>query len=309
MSRRLLILGWHNVEGTWAFPSKPGEGTRGLRRQLSFLRRAANVVALDRALDDLAAGRPLPPRAVAVTFDDGYRDNLEQAVPLLEELGIPATIFLVSGVLDRSVVPWWERLGHAFAVSTRAELEWDGTTWPVAGSAGPSSRDAIAERLKQLMQDERSAAVDDIADRLGDHDQAATSDLFLDWDGARTLAARGVAIGAHSTDHAILANETAEAQTHNLGEARRALETGLDRPVDLFAYPNGTSVDFDERTVSAARAAGYRCAVTTMAGWNDAGSDFFALRRQVMHPEPGLLGFKPIVRRTLVELSARRAPT
>src|SRR5688572_9588150 len=96
---RLLVYAWHNVEGTYCFPNAPGRGVRQLRRQLELLRRVATVVPLEESLRALAAGDQLPPRAVALSFDDGYRDNLDLAVPLLERLDLPATFFLVPGML------------------------------------------------------------------------------------------------------------------------------------------------------------------------------------------------------------------
>ncbi len=300
MDHHLLILGWHNVEGTWAFPAEPGSGTRGLRRQLSMLRRVATVVALDAALDDLVSGRPLPPRAVALTFDDGYRDNLDIALPMLQELGLPATFFLIPGVLDGEITPWWETLGHAFTTSPKDSLHWDGTEWALSGAERRRSHDRVAARLKQFRQTERLAAVEEITDRLDPPDDAGVPSMFLDWDGARELAQRGGVIGAHSRDHAILANEPAAGQCRNLAEARRALEAGLDRGVDLLAYPNGTPADFGDDTIEAARSAGFRCGVTTIPGWNAPDAPAFELKRQVMYPEFGVMGFKPVVRQGLI---------
>src|SRR5690349_9090397 len=122
----LIVLGWHNVEGTWCFPSAPGSGTRGLERQLRTLHSLANIVRLERALSDLTEGRPLPRRAVALTFDDGYRDNLAIAGPLLAKLGLPATCFLVPHALSGQVVPWWERLAWAFAQARAKRIDWEG---------------------------------------------------------------------------------------------------------------------------------------------------------------------------------------
>jgi peptidoglycan/xylan/chitin deacetylase (PgdA/CDA1 family) len=301
MDHHLLILGWHNVEGTWAFPAESGSGTRGLRKQLGLLRRVATVVALDAALEDLVAGRSLPPRAVALTFDDGYRDNLDIALPMLQEFGLPATFFLVPGVLDGEITPWWETLGHAFTTTRKDSLDWDGTAWSLAGAEHRRSYDRVATRLKQLQQTERLAAVDEIIDRLGPPGDAGVPPMFLDWDGARELAQRGAAIGAHSRDHAILANESADAQRRNLAEARQSLETGLQRTVDLLAYPNGTPADFGDVTIDAARSAGFRCGVTTIPGWNSAQTPPYQLKRQVMFPERGPIGFKPLVKRAVLD--------
>src|SRR2546423_14531892 len=119
MKNGLRVFAWHNVESSWCFPCRAGSGVRGLERQLRFLHHAANVVPLGDALQGLAEGRDLPPRAVAITFDDGYRDNLELAVPMLEALALPATFFLVPGLLSGSTQPWWEVLAWGFARASR----------------------------------------------------------------------------------------------------------------------------------------------------------------------------------------------
>ena len=136
---RLLVLAWHNVDRTWYYPCAPGAGLRGLARQLEQLRRFSSIVALRPALEALADGRPLPPRAVALTFDDGYRDNLDLAVPLLERLQLPATFFLVPGMLSGEVPMWWEVIAWAFNRSTRHAVTWRGRVLPTRGRRGQRS--------------------------------------------------------------------------------------------------------------------------------------------------------------------------
>src|SRR4051812_23337545 len=104
-SSQLLVLCYHNVDPTWSFPARRRAGRLGLERQLRLLKRLATVVPLETAVGALAEGRSLPPRAVALTFDDGYRDNLTVAVPMLQQLELPATFFLVPGLLDNVKPP------------------------------------------------------------------------------------------------------------------------------------------------------------------------------------------------------------
>ena len=106
----------------------PKPGARGLARQLAFLGRRCNVVPLTDALRALDRDDPLPPRAVALTFDDGYRDQLELAAPMLARLGLPATFFLVPGLLDGTARAWWELLAWTFTRSTRDAVVWEGRT-------------------------------------------------------------------------------------------------------------------------------------------------------------------------------------
>ena len=86
MSNDLLVFGWHNLTSSWSSPLRPRAGLRRAERQFQLLRRVAHVVPLEPALNTVAAGGRLPPRAVALTFDDGYRDNLEVAAAQLRDL-------------------------------------------------------------------------------------------------------------------------------------------------------------------------------------------------------------------------------
>jgi peptidoglycan/xylan/chitin deacetylase (PgdA/CDA1 family) len=303
---RLLVLGWHNAEPTPFFPSAPGACARGLTRQLRAVRRMGTVVPLEDALGALADGRPLPPRAVALTFDDGYRDNLETALPVLGRLGLPATFYLVPGLLDRSVRAWWEVLAWAFSRATVLIVEWRGRR--LTAGPGEASRQAmleVSEEVKRLPRSEREAEIDALIDALrpeGSEEEVA--ELFLDWDGARRLAA-GAAIGSHTMAHAILSEEPAAEQAADLADSRRVLEEGLGVPASTLAYPNGTAADYDEATLDAAAAAGYTGAVTTIDGWNDAGTPRFELRRFVMDPTRGFNGLRPVVRAPGVMAFAR----
>src|SRR6478752_9624219 len=116
---RLLVLGWHNIRGTWCFPSPDRSGERGFALQVRLLKRSCNVVPLGWALGELFEGRRLPRRAVALTFDDGYADNLELAAPMLIKHSMPATFFLVPALMSRLEPCWCEMLGWAFRGGSR----------------------------------------------------------------------------------------------------------------------------------------------------------------------------------------------
>jgi peptidoglycan/xylan/chitin deacetylase (PgdA/CDA1 family) len=286
MADRLLILTWHNVDASWSYPCPRGAGAPGLVRQLRQLARVATVVPLESALDALVAGRPLPPRAVALTFDDGYQDNIDLAVPMLEWLGLPATFFLVPGILSGEVKPWWEVLGWAFTRSRHATVDWGGRRLPTRGQAGRRSLRWAEERLKTLDRNGRDRMVAELRDRLEPVGTTDVGDLFLDWDCARQLVRRGFTVGSHSMHHAILSRETDDEQAQDLAASRRALETALDVPVHLLAYPNGSRVDYDAGTVRAAERAGYAHALTVRPGLNDRSTPTHELRRVVLEPAP-----------------------
>jgi len=291
MSRRLLVLAWHNVDPTWCFPARRGAGREGLERQLAFLRRRCNVVALGDALRALDRRDPLPPRAVALTFDDGYRDQLDLAVPMLARLGLPATFFLVPGMLDGTAQAWWERLAWIFTRSARDAVPWEGRTLDLRGDARRRSTLAsVLEQLKRRDHQGREAAVDELASRCAPDGKLEEQAAFLDWDGARELTRRGFTVASHSLNHVILAEEPLPAQEQDLALSRRRLERELDVQVDLLAYPNGKQSDYSQATIAAARRAGYSHALTTVEGWNRPTTAPYEIRRFVLQPERGVPG-------------------
>ena len=264
MSRRLLVLGWHNIEPTWGFPGMSPEGARrGFERQVRLLRRWANVLPLRSALDDLAAGRPLPPRAVALTFDDGYLDNAEFAAPVLAAARLPATFFLVPGFLDGSAPAWWEELGWTFAHGSVDTLECGGQRFDVSTPpARAAALEAVTPGLKAVGAAARAEAVGELRQRLRP-DGPELGRLFMDWDEADRLVALGMDVGSHTCGHPILSQEQPAVQAHELSGSREVLEKHFQRPVEVLAFPNGKAQDYSEVTLELVRKAGYSFAVTT----------------------------------------------
>ncbi|HEY3684826.1 MAG TPA: polysaccharide deacetylase family protein [Streptosporangiaceae bacterium] len=285
MSGRLLVLGWHNIAPTWGFPDSGDAYGEAFARQLATLRRHATVVPLRPALDAVRAGRRLPPRAVALTFDDGYRDHLDLAVPILRGFRMPATFFLVTGFCAQRSRIWWEELGWAFGAATATTLTWDGVTYDLAApGVRDRTRAAVAEALKALTAADRLAAVEELAARLAPRGTRPGPEVFADWDAARALRDAGHAIGSHTATHPVLARETAPDQARELAGSREELERELSVAADVLAYPNGRAADYDVDTLESAVRAGYRFALTTETGLvTPRGSDL-EVRRFVLEP-------------------------
>jgi peptidoglycan/xylan/chitin deacetylase (PgdA/CDA1 family) len=304
MSNRLLVIGWHNIEPTPAFPGTAG--ARGFEKQVRFLSRVANVIRLSEAAERIAAGEPLPPRAVALTFDDGYTDNLEVATPILNRYQAPGTFFLVPGFLDGRLGAWWEDFAHAVDTAQDEVLEWGGERWDLRRTEERARAKAeLPGRLKELDARTREDEVARIAARISPTPNAS---LFMGWDGARQLLAAGQEIGSHSMTHVILSNETESVQAEELHASRKELEAGLGTPVETLAYPNGRSIDYDTTSTRVAREVGYKVAVTVEPGLADRRDDPYQLRRLVVTPDDDLSKFFRKAVRQVREKVASRAP-
>lgn len=290
MSNRLLILCWHNIDPTPAFPAPAGHGRRDFERQLQLLARFTTVIRLSTALDLIENDEPLPPRAVVLTFDDGYRDMLDVAVPALAREGLPATFFLVPGFLSDRIRAWWEDLAAAFDRTEAKELTWDGVHHDLATPAARRQvHDRLLAPLKRLNHAAREDAVHQLTELLTPDDPDPGGKYFLNWDGARALISAGHEAGSHSARHVILSRETAAVQATELADSRAELQSGLGVRIDTVAYPNGTGEDYDDTTAHLARETGYRCALTTRIGLAQRDHSPYEMRRMVIGPTTNVL--------------------
>lgn len=238
-----------------------------------------NVISLERAVDGLQHGT-LPPRALAITFDDGYADNQEVALPLLVKHGMTATFFIASGFLDGGRM-WNDTLIESLRrfLGERLDLSSLGLGTFETGSA-VQRRDAIDRllpQIKYLPPLTRADTVEAIASVAG---VDLPDDLMMSSAQVRSLREAGMSIGAHTRSHPILASlEAAEAEDE-IGGGKRDLEAILDESISLFAYPNGKpGRDYSADHVKMVKNAGFSAAVSTAPGAARADCDLFQVPR------------------------------
>jgi peptidoglycan/xylan/chitin deacetylase (PgdA/CDA1 family) len=233
------------------------------RRQMAFVRRAYTVLPLDELVERIGRGASLPPRALAVTFDDGYADNYRLAFPVLRDLGLTATVFVATGGLDGGPPLWMS--------AVRA----------VVGAGRREAARALTRELVPLGAAERAQRIAAAAVSAGVDPGRALAGTMLTWAQVRELAAAGWTIGAHTMSHpnvALAAPAEAEAE---IAGSRDAIAAAIGAPVTHFAYPNagGAHRYFDERTAALLRRLGFRAALTSRPGLLRTGSDPYALPR------------------------------
>src|SRR5262245_11013158 len=274
-----LVLIYHRVHSGSPLFSIERSTPEAFRRQMTYLAREFHVLPLHDIVRRLRAGDPLPPRPVAVTFDDGYADNYTVAYPILRELGLPATIFLTSGAIGTEEPLWFDRILHAFEHTRRASLEWP---MELNGLDDPLHRSRAAfdtlVALIRMPNQERIDGVARILEELGPPPSDPPS-LMLDWDQVRTMSAGAITFGAHTATHSILTRQPVDEAALEIAGSKSAIETAIGRPVTLFAYPVGRRAHYSEPLIDRLRGLGFQAAFTTEVGPNGAGDDPFLLRR------------------------------
>ncbi|MGE0777776.1 polysaccharide deacetylase family protein [Mycolicibacterium sp.] len=284
-SDRLAILMFHGVTDEPLTPPCDWVIDKaGLRRNLEYVHRHFTVLPLDEALDRLRDGT-LPPRAAALTFDDGTRNLLTNAAPVLRELRMPAAVFLATGPMGTPELLWPDRLWQAFAHTGEPEIDLTALGLGRCSLREDADRvrvrDAVTDLLKRVPDARRLNAVETIATALG-YTAGPTAGPFqmLSWDEACTLAADGlVTLYPHTVTHPVLSRCDDAKVDHEISESCRTVEINTGRAPTVFAYPNGGPHDYDERAKEALRRNGIRWAVSTTNGYAGPESDPLALPR------------------------------
>jgi peptidoglycan/xylan/chitin deacetylase (PgdA/CDA1 family) len=265
------------------------------RRQMRLLQRLFTPLSADEFARALTAGQ-LPPNACVVTFDDGWYDNLDYALPILRETSVPAVLFVATDYIGTDKCFWQERLSRGLSAARRIP-ERSGPLFADIGASHvldamltPAQAKlairAIIDRYKVQPQSEIDALVGKVEALLRDAGVTGDRqhpDRFLTWDQVKALDESGlVAIGSHCCTHTPLTKLDALAVHAELRRSREVIRerVGVD-PSDL-AYPNG---DHDAQIARAVQENGYRCAYTTNRGLVEPASDAFRLRRINIHEQ------------------------
>ena len=304
-----VILLYHRVHDADFDPWLLGVSLKNFDDHMAHLRERYAVLSLAELSHALERGH-VPRAGVAVTFDDGYADNLRNAKPILERHRVPATVFVTSGYVGARREFWWDELERvvlrAPRVPERLTVTVRGTTheWPTGSAQTMTLVERLAdvqwnvERsddptpmhrafreihavLAGLTAAEQDAAMADLRQQTGSSDAPRPENLAMSPEEVRTLAQGGlVTVGAHTVTHPVLSSLPPEVAAEEISRSKSELERILGTPVTGLAYPFGYRGAFTDRNISDARAAGITDAYSNFgSGTVRAAADRFQLNR------------------------------
>ncbi len=307
MANRPLILMYHRVVVSDVDPWAMAVTPESFNAHLDVLSHDAHLVRLS-DLVEFAGTTELPPRSVALTFDDGYADIVEAAAPIMDRYGAPATLFLVAGRRADAVF-WWDELERIFLqpgmLPHVLEWEYDGVRrrmnlasdalyseadahrfrgWRAFENKPPTNRHRIFvelyRRLQRMPEDERGARLDTLRNWAGLGAVGREQYRLLSENNIRELAGWGrMDLGSHTITHPVLSAQPEETQRREVENSKRWLENITGARVTGFAYPHGSPDTYTPRTVELVREAGYSFACVAHAGLIDPSVSRFKLPR------------------------------
>lgn len=279
-SPRLSILIFHRVHRNTdnIFLREPDAAR--FDHLMRFVAPTYRVMTLGKALTCLAQDN-LPPRALVITFDDGYADNADVALPILQRYGLTASFFVSTGFLDGGRM-WNDSVIECLRACRHDKIDLEPFGLGVLPLATAKDRRQAIEQLllniKYLKLSERENAVVRLQ-QLCNVPNLPTN-LMMRAEQVKTLQCAGMEVGAHTINHPILTTLTLAQAEDEIVQGRNQLQSIIDAPVDVFAYPNGKpGLDYDQTHLSLLKANGFRGAVSTATGVSQAGDDLFQLPR------------------------------
>lgn len=302
VSRRrdeFLVLNYHGVvqeprPERWSYENWDPAST--FRAQLRWLKQWFTPVGLT-GLREWKPGANGTRPPCLVTFDDGYRNNLTVAAPILKSEGVPALFFLATGYIGTDRTLWNDEIRVRIVNWKGSEIRLPGGGVQPTGS-DVGERRTLSERVnrecKKIPNAEREAYIEYL--RAETPHVSAMDDpearAFMNWDEARTLAAMGFDIGSHTSSHPILSRISADRIPEEIQASKKMIERELGRSCESIAYPNGTADDVSEAIVEAVGNAGYEWGFMTTPVWHRVENDRYRIPRVGFPGHADLATFK-----------------
>jgi peptidoglycan/xylan/chitin deacetylase (PgdA/CDA1 family) len=301
LRRRAVVLMYHRVltaEERHAAGSHPAliVDRDTFERHMALLKKRFTVLSIDEFAAHLEERRPFPASACVITFDDGWRDNYDNALPILARYDLPSLIFLPMNYIGATRVFWQEALVQLLCQAIakyRSEPGWRPAIDPILkavnldGVLDVTDRDpkpsviGVVTNQKRWTRDVLERLVAELTDALAlTPAQLAATDGFINWPQVDEMRRQRVAFGGHGVDHLLLTQVADELADAEIEGSKRGLEAKLQTQVASFSYPNGY---WTPRVAAKVRSVGYRLAFIAQGGPVRCTDDRWTLRRVNIH--------------------------
>jgi peptidoglycan/xylan/chitin deacetylase (PgdA/CDA1 family) len=300
-----IVLLYHRVADLESDPQLLAVKPQHFTEHLEIVKRKCSPISLKELVGGLKE-KTLPKHPMAITFDDGYADNLANAQPLLRRYGIPATVFVTTGYVGSSREFWWDEIERLILepafLPERLQLDklnggglmWElgrqdshnadaYRCWNVQLSENPTPRHSLyrslCELLRPLPEQIRVDVLEYIQKWAGAESAGRSTHLPLTSEELARLDPELIEIGAHTCTHALLSTLSKAEQKEEVQGSKKVLEEILGHAVSSFAYPFGGRMDYNAETVGVVRQAGFELACANSPGTVWRRSDCFQLPR------------------------------
>lgn len=276
------VMDKESAKSSW-IPMRKQISPKHLDNILNVLAKKYNFISLADAVNMLMGEKPIKPHSLVLTFDDGYRNNLTHALPVLSKYNIPATIFLSTGHITRREPFWYDRMDYAIQhLHNDHEVQLDSRVIRFT----QKNRKSFAATFKELRYALKESPINyadtliminEIVIELENQAKQKLSDIFevdpwtslMSWDEIKKATQQGVTFGSHTVDHVLLGKLEENVIREQLIVSKEAIKIHTGMQCQFLCYPSG---NFSSEVVKIAQECGYTSAVTTIEGINSPGN-------------------------------------
>jgi peptidoglycan/xylan/chitin deacetylase (PgdA/CDA1 family) len=308
----LTVLAYHRIIDLHepdfdAFEPNVSASPEMFQAQMAFVEQHYTVISLQQLQAYVTRGVPLPPYPLLITFDDGYLDNYQNALPVLKCFGFPAVIFLMTHRMTHiNLPPWWDEAAYYLHHTPKswADLPLIGHT-SLSGTSAQriEVRKCFVQALKSLPLDGRRMILDQLPDLLDVPPHPQDRPMFVSWEQVNELVSAGIACQAHTVNHPILTEISLDEVRQELQQSRDMIEAHTSQTVYAFAYPNGQPQDYNQQIITILAETGYQIAFTLSPG----NLSLNKVRRTPLEISRVFLGYKDNLDTFVLKLSGLKA--
>ena len=273
---------------------------KDFKREITYFKKHFQILSMDQVVNHMKVGKGFKRPSIAITFDDGYLDNYTLAYPVLKKHGVPATIYLTTGLVGTPDGIWTEQIGVAFLETKKAYFNFSvllgDETIPIKTKEEKERANRkVSEALKLRPDDERRELMEKLFEELEVSKKSGRhvgERMMLNWEEVQEMRRDGMTIGSHSHTHPILSQMPIQRAKDEISNSKKVVENNVDMRVKHFSFPNGREEDFSEELRDYCRKIGFESVCSVVYGPYDASKkDPFALKRVgAIHPVSMMVG-------------------
>ncbi|MBN2512080.1 MAG: polysaccharide deacetylase family protein [Sedimentisphaerales bacterium] len=242
-----------------------------------------HVLPLEEVANRIKQGKSLH-RCVAITFDDGFLNNYTLAYPLLKQLHLPATIFLITDCIETGQPPWFIKFRYAFQTTRKEMIEvtcaGETLTLPLTTEENRlESSNIMMQDLRTRENDARKEMLESLFHLLEVDDFTALDGMMLHWEQIREMSRHGISFGAHTASHPVMSRISLPEAEHEVRVSMEVIQSHLGQKVATFAYPFGRINHYRPEIAAILQKCGITCAVTTEHAASNHASSLYELGR------------------------------
>ena len=273
---------YHNLDHVLETEGTISHRIEDFKEEMKFLKRYFQIISLDEVVDHLKRGEKFNKPTVAITIDDGFKNNFDLLFPVLKNENIPATIFLTTGLIGTQKKIWVNHLADLILKTNRKEIYVNGSLqeerFPLDSLRNKRRTYlSILGQIKDMPIHDRDLCLKQIERQLGVKESEQRQ--MLNWEEVRLMQKYRISFGAHTCTHPILTNMPLKEAQREITESKQIIEYQLGEKVKHFAYPNGRPQDFNEELRQFCKDIGFESISTCDFGHNAESKDVYTLKR------------------------------